>query len=197
MTETIAHHFFMNFDSSSQNYLNFTTILNGLLGNFKAVFWLCPALCWGVVSVSNPRLSLPCIYFGQPLYQPTWATLRAPHTNMRQKRQKLTSASWLRPVCSGFYNLVRFNCAPFFASCRRHLVLTVTCRDACRCAVYVSFSICGISSLDRTGYGLDDRGVGVRVPVRSRIFFSPRRPDRLWGPPNLLTNGYRGLFPRR
>jgi hypothetical protein len=32
-----------------------------------------------------------------------------------------------------------------------------------------------------TGYGLDDRGVGVRVPVGSRIFSSPRRPDRLWG----------------
>jgi hypothetical protein len=47
-----------------------------------------------------------------------------------------------------------------------------------------------------TGYGLDDRGVGVRVPVRSRIFFSPRRPDRLWGPPNLLSNGYGGVLPR-
>jgi hypothetical protein len=39
------------------------------------------------------------------------------------------------------------------------------------------------------GYGLDDRGVGVRVPVESKIFFSPRRPDRLWGPPSLLSNG--------
>jgi hypothetical protein len=40
-----------------------------------------------------------------------------------------------------------------------------------------------------TSHGLFNRGVGVRVPVRSRIFFSPRRPDRLWGPPNLLSNG--------
>jgi hypothetical protein len=46
------------------------------------------------------------------------------------------------------------------------------------------------------GYGLNDRGVGVRVPVGSRIFSSPRRPDRLWGPPNLLPNGYGGLFPQ-
>jgi hypothetical protein len=53
-------------------------------------------------------------------------------------------------------------------------------------------SVVGIA----TGYGLDERGVGVRVPVGSRIFSSPIRPDRLWGPPNLLFNGYRGLFPR-
>jgi hypothetical protein len=30
-----------------------------------------------------------------------------------------------------------------------------------------------------TGYGLDYRGVGVRVPVVSRIFSSPRHPHRL------------------
>jgi hypothetical protein len=48
-------------------------------------------------------------------------------------------------------------------------------------------SVVGIA----TGYGLDDRGVELRVPVGSRIFSSPRRPDRLWGPPWVL-----GHFPR-
>jgi hypothetical protein len=47
-----------------------------------------------------------------------------------------------------------------------------------------------------TGYWLDDLRFGVRVPVASRIFYSPRRPDRVWGPHGLLSNGQRGLFPR-
>jgi hypothetical protein len=46
-----------------------------------------------------------------------------------------------------------------------------------------------------TGYGLDDREVGVRFPGWSKIFPSPRRPDGFWGSPNLLSNGYGGLFP--
>jgi hypothetical protein len=53
-------------------------------------------------------------------------------------------------------------------------------------------SVVGIA----TSYGLDDRGVWVRVPVGSGIFCSPDRPDQLWGPSNLLSDGYWGLFPR-
>jgi hypothetical protein len=46
-----------------------------------------------------------------------------------------------------------------------------------------------------TGYELDDRGVGVRVPVGSRIFSSPRCRDRFWGPPSLLSMCTGDTFP--
>jgi hypothetical protein len=54
----------------------------------------------------------------------------------------------------------------------------------------IQLVLCYFRSRDSaTGYGLDDRGVVVRVPVGSRIFSSPRWPDRLWSPPSLLFNG--------
>jgi hypothetical protein len=53
-------------------------------------------------------------------------------------------------------------------------------------------SVVGIA----TGYNPDDRGVGVQVLVGVRMFTSPCCPDQLWGPPNLLSNGYQRLFPR-
>jgi hypothetical protein len=51
-------------------------------------------------------------------------------------------------------------------------------------------SVVGVTN----GYGLDGKGVGVRIPVGSKIVSSPRRPDRLWGPPNLLSDWYRGTL---
>jgi hypothetical protein len=62
----------------------------------------------------------------------SWFRLESAHRSS-------TSASWPRPVWGGFHNLIRFNCAPFFESCRRHRVLTVTCLDACRCAAYLRY----------------------------------------------------------
>jgi hypothetical protein len=47
-----------------------------------------------------------------------------------------------------------------------------------------------------TGYGLDARVVGVRVPVGTRFFFASYLPDRFWDPSNFLSNGYMGLLSR-
>jgi hypothetical protein len=70
--------------------------------------------------------------------------------------------------------------------CRQFSVLNVgPCKPKSR------DSAVGIATVN----GQDDRGVEVRVPVGSKIFSSPRRPDRLWSPPNLVSNGYRGSFP--
>jgi hypothetical protein len=44
-----------------------------------------------------------------------------------------------------------------------------------------------------TGYGL--KGPGFDSWQRQDMFCSPNRPDRLWGPPRLLFNGYRGSVP--
>jgi hypothetical protein len=45
-----------------------------------------------------------------------------------------------------------------------------------------------------TGYRLEDREVGVRVPLGSRIFSSPRRPDSGVHPASYPT-GTGGSFP--
>jgi hypothetical protein len=46
-----------------------------------------------------------------------------------------------------------------------------------------------------SGYGLDDRAIEFRSPTEAEDFFPyPLCPDRLWGPPSLLYNGYGGPF---
>jgi hypothetical protein len=45
-----------------------------------------------------------------------------------------------------------------------------------------------------TSYGLDDRGIGVRVPVGSRIFSSPDRPALMSTQPPI--QWVPGIYPR-
>jgi hypothetical protein len=60
---------------------------------------------------------------------------------------------------------------------------------------YIYIYTCSVVTIT-TVYGMNDRETGVRVPVESRIFTSPCRPDRFLGPPNPLSNGYRVFFLR-
>ena len=48
-------------------------------------------------------------------------------------------------------------------------------------------------SCGRTRYGLD--GLGFEFRQRQEINSSPKRPDRLWGPSRLSSNGSLGPFP--
>jgi hypothetical protein len=51
-------------------------------------------------------------------------------------------------------------------------------------------TIIDLSAVDiATGYGLDGRRVGIRVPVGVRFIHSPLRLDRFWGPPSLISYG--------
>jgi hypothetical protein len=51
------------------------------------------------------------------------------------------------------------------------------------------------SSVDiATGYRLHGPG---SIPGTRRFFSFPQRPDQLWDPPSLLSNGYRELFLQR
>lgn len=45
-----------------------------------------------------------------------------------------------------------------------------------------------------TVYGLD--GLGSILGKAKRFFSAPQLSDRLWGPSNLISNAYLGLFPR-
>jgi hypothetical protein len=57
---------------------------------------------------------------------------------------------------------------------------------------YVSICVRDSAVGIATGHWMDDWGVGVRVPVGSRIFSSSRRPDRLWVHPTSYPLGTGG-----
>jgi hypothetical protein len=59
--------------------------------------------------------------------------------------------------------------------------------------VATKYSIIRTSVSIAMGYWLDGRGL---IIGRGKRFFStPQRPDRLWSPPSLLSNGYWWWFP--
>jgi hypothetical protein len=78
----------------------------------------------------------------------------------------------------------------------RHVCVSVRIPVRCNFLTLSNSMSRGSSVGIATGYELHYRGVGVPVPLASRIFYSPLRPHRLWGPPDLLSNRYQGLFPR-
>jgi hypothetical protein len=91
--------------------------------------------------------------------------------------------SCLKPIIKGLY------LTAFLVGGRHKIGLK---HGSVNCILSPSFLRSRDSSVGiANGYGLDNRGVGVRVTVVSRIF-SPPRPDRHWGPPNLLSNAYEG-----
>jgi hypothetical protein len=66
--------------------------------------------------------------------------------------------------------------------------------------IFITFAMLMLLSRSRvssgsivSGYGLDDRTIGVQSPVGVKDFSSYHLcPYRIWGPPSLLYNGYRG-----
>jgi hypothetical protein len=72
--------------------------------------------------------------------------------------------------------------------------MTGSCKSVCIGHRYhmLSLFLLDSSASVVTGYGLDGWG---SIPGRGKRFFStPQNPDKFWGPPGLLSNGYWGLF---
>jgi hypothetical protein len=55
---------------------------------------------------------------------------------------------------------------------------------------YQTLKLCINNSIGiATIYGLNGRGVAVRIPIEERFFYCPRRPDLFWGPRSFISNG--------
>jgi hypothetical protein len=49
-----------------------------------------------------------------------------------------------------------------------------------------------------SSYSYSENRDSTKFKIKKKyiLFSSPPHPDRLWGPPSLLSNGYRGILPR-
>jgi hypothetical protein len=116
---------------------------------------------------------------------------------------KLTVAKLTMLVCAFIIYIFTYPSSYFMVtrSMYKHVRSYHTCPVCCMCSFpdlthHFGWVLSFHTSPLCTGYGLDDRGVGVRVPVRSRVFCSPHHSDWLWGLANILSDGYQGLFPQ-
>jgi hypothetical protein len=78
-----------------------------------------------------------------------------------------------------------------------HVVFFLCVKVFCFFMCYDIYGICyGLKLCSTVGIVTrDGQGIGVRVPVGTRFFSSPRRPNRLWGPPTSYPMGTGGSFP--
>jgi hypothetical protein len=137
-----------------------------------------------------PFSSLPCSQ------EPTWIQSTHWHCYFRNMHLSSILPYMARPTgCCLPFAFYAFLIFPIRAICPATLIVirldeesTSWSSSLTVCLPVNRDTVVGIA----TRYGLHDRGVGVPVSIGSRIFSSPRRRDRLWGPPNLLSSGYRG-----
>jgi hypothetical protein len=82
--------------------------------------------------------------------------------------QRLTAQDWVTLMCVTYLLIAKLQM-------QQHISEGDETTPDINATMYLTRSPVGIA----TGYELDNCGVGVRVPVGSRIFSSPRHPDRL------------------
>jgi hypothetical protein len=112
-----------------------------------------------------------------------------------QSRTTITGRLHSEPYCSCLFSFSNLHFCSSNLICARKKIVRRFANNKIGFVLYFGVSR-GCAVGIATSNGLDGRGFGARVPVGSRIFCPPRHPDRLWGPPNVLSDGYRGLFLR-
>jgi hypothetical protein len=127
----------------------------------------------------NPPTCPPRIIWS---VNPVWTSVPPGLPLSRHKSEATITASVDWAVKSVF--LYWYHTENLLSPVMTYILIVLRCK-ASYSIFYLSQMVYGVLGLYTiaTSYGLDDRRVGLRVSEGSRIFSSPDRPDRLWGPP--------------